>query len=240
MRLRIVSLIFILAGWVPTARADQDSPTNVMSVSATASGSNDRPGQPLLPQLLEITKPWYKGAETNGLSCGVFIDRRSQHEGAPPICHVNIINTTTNLISGCLYLPSEAIIQIELYDSAGQPVKKTPAGNQFGTQWSQSQMRTWLDKRVESRSHNNFIRIFPQIYFPICELSLPTLFELKSAGDYSLRLSLCLDRVYRDEHKNLSFEKIPIPPVSAQVHVLSEDVVPKTSSSGSQTNSSSK
>lgn len=225
MRKIIISIVILLSSLIVEIRADQPSANDVAGNENTQYSN----------ELSETIKFWHKGAATNGLICGLYFNRYENEKLL--ICYVNIINTTTNFFYGCLHLPLEALLKIELYDSQGKPVEKTVAGKRYVV-WTQKQIRGWADE-MSRRGRGGFVMgsFFTLGYG---SFSIPQIFQLKHAGEYTLRLQMRLIQVKQDVSPKIYYETTWLPEVVAKIQILPDDIAPINSVLNGQTNSPAK
>jgi hypothetical protein len=244
MRIKIKLAIVLASSLICGISADQFLMTEPSVTKFRVAVNNQR--VIVDPNLQGMVDSWAKGDATNGLVCGVVFARSDGISERPPIFYVNIINTTTNFISGCLNLPFEAFASIELFDSDGKQATKTTAGQRVGT-WTQKQIEDWFNethrKRSQAMTKSGSITstLFPLLYEQVSgKISIFQMFQLNVAGEYSLHLKMRFVQVAEDASGQFTFQTTWLPEVVARVQIRPEDIPPENLSPSGQTNSSTK
>ena len=167
-----------------------------------------------------------KGAPTNGLYCAVDFITHRRGNGLNSVLYVYVVNPTSNLLEGYLFLPPEASLQLSLSDSQGKPIDKTTAGKQF-VPWTEQQMEASFTNRLRNLSQRAPTRRIspfshPQIYG---DIRLNELFQLTEPGEYTLHVRLLLVQDHNpDLFGKRQLESIPFPEVAAKVEILPQDI----------------
>ena len=197
------------------------------------------------PEMQDTVDSWFKGKATNGLVCAVNFDRPYGNKKSP-LFNVAVINATTNFIHAFLKVPLEASANIELLDPKGKPVAKTEAGKQINP-WSDQQITDWFNDLLEKRSHfqakSGSITgtFFPLLDFQVRgEVSLPHLFQLKQAGEYTLHLKMKVAFTRLNTAGKIEMNIFWLPEVVAKVQIRPEDIPLENRPATSQTNSPAK
>ena len=169
----------------------------------------------------------YHGATTNGLSCDVEISRRFSIRAGQnfPACNVYIFNKTTNNLNGFLKLPIEALYQIELFDVAGKPVKKSEAGAKYLI-WSEQQVCDWVvAQSVPNQIYGDweYFRLPANEKRPHNSFGISNLFELKQPGEFTLHFKMRLLKNVPSS-TGLHYATTWLPDVVAKVQIRPEDI----------------
>lgn len=233
MRTIILSLsITVLSGVLVTdVVADQQPVTNATAGAANTTASEsvatNKKGFHVDHDMQSMIDSWPKGAKTNGLYCAIELasfEHRPQGKEWPPVCCINVVNTTANDVSDCLKLPLASLLQIELFDSQGKPVEKTATGKQFGS-WTQKQIKDWFDEMQRIRWRGRYFRVPGLLYAQIGNpFSISQAFQVKQSGEYTLHLSLRLIQSKQDRSDQLS--TIVLPEVITKVQIRPNDIPP--------------
>lgn len=176
------------------------------------------------PEYQKIFNSWPKGAETNGLVCAVFFDRPIGIKEIPPILYVYVVNTTTNWVHACLNLPREVLFKIKLFDPQGKEVKRTVEGEKF-VDWTQKQIEDWYGEQLRVRWSGRGFSLAPLNSTQVKNgISLPDVFQLSQAGEYTFHLQMPLIQVKQDTSGRGSFKTTWLPEVVAKVQIRHEDI----------------
>src|ERR1700677_1015772 len=131
----------------------------------------------------DMINTWPQGLPTNGLFCAIQIIDSNAQPKKHPIGYVNAVNTTTNFYRSLLNLPQEASMQIDLFDSKGNPVEKTAKGQSYKP-WSQEQIEQWRLERIKTNPRRLYYEVWGMNCQQVGSLTIPDLFELKEPGGY--------------------------------------------------------
>jgi hypothetical protein len=193
------------------------------------------------PSLQKMIDSWAKGAETNGIVCGISFTPSFGKRSS--VFYVNLINTTTNFIRGLLRIPIDGRANIDLLDSEGKPVPKTDAGIKVGV-WTDQQIKDWFENNREKPwpfGHKESKGI-ADILFPLwpvqigAGISLPQLFQIKQAGEYTLHFQMRVAQTRVDTSGKIELNIFWLPEVVTKVQVSHEDITPPNLLLNSQTN----
>ena len=224
---KIFLVIMIFIGICFVTNADgQSMVTNGTGTMANSVVGTNRPISRLYddPDLQKMIDSMDKGAETNGLVCAIYVSRPSGAKDLLPTICVNVINTTTSWVHGGLNLPREVLFKIKMYDSHGVEVKRTKEGERF-EDWSQGQIEEWFREQVRLRRKGRWIDVAPLNYAQVGgRISLPELFQLEEAGEYTLHLRMPLIQVQKKASGKFIYKTTWLPEVVAKVQILPEDI----------------
>ena len=147
--------------------------------------------------------------------------------GKSPVCCVNLSNNRIGDFARnktnqdyFLNMPRENLFAIELLDASGKPVGKTATGSQFGLPLTDKQVTDWYDKALNPTNtsrHETFIYSFPHEAFQIGFFSIPEMFEIKEAGEYTLHVRMRL--IQRSQ-------LVWLPEATGKVVIRPEDILP--------------
>jgi hypothetical protein len=166
-------------------------------------------------------------ADTNGLSCTVVLSYfYPEPKVRPPVCFVNGINESTNLVRG-LNMPPTNLFSIELFDPNGKPVERTAEGKMFGLPLTQKQIEDWCNKMTKRRWRNGLFYLSKNTPPPgvsISGFSIPQAFQIRNPGEYTLRLRMRLIQLRMDASGHRYFPVGWLPEVVAKVQIRPEDI----------------
>ena len=168
---------------------------------------------------------FFYGASSNGLVCGLWITRERFNSAAPiPTCLVLVTNQTTNEFSfAYLSMPATNLFSIEMFDSNGKPVVKTPLGKMFGLPLTQKQISDWFnDKHWQIIRHGRAWGIDPLSEEQTRSFSIPEAFEIKEAGEYTLHVHMRL--IGNGPDASGQFPITWLPKAVAKVQIRPEDI----------------
>ena len=162
------------------------------------------------------------GAATNGLACGLVPLRDGENRSLAVLVYA--VNTTSNVVSGCIRPSLENVLDINAFDSAGKPIEKTTLGSKFGRFMSTGQIEKWhRNNRQTSYYQREGAYFIPP---PGCQLGrvpLRELFEFTKPGDYTIRVKLCV--IHRGSSASVgSYELLYLPEVSAVFRLDRSDI----------------
>ena len=116
-----------------------------------------------------------------------------------PICYVYLGN---NRVPGSsfdkancdfyLNMPPERLFDIELIDPIGTLVAKTAKGLQFGLPLTSQQIIDWNSEMMARRWRSRLLMICPGQSRMVGVFSIPEMFEIKQAGEYTLHVRMRL------------------------------------------------
>ncbi len=176
----------------------------------------------------------YQGAsDTNGLAFGFSTEiyvHNKKHITTQYWAY--ICNQSTN---GFYYwhdsnvFPQKKLI-VELFDSKGHPVKKTPAGNQYTnaidvkqlTEIAKNRYRLWTTGRARTTGFSPLAansKLFPFFSFNPSEL-----FDLRQPGEYTLHMQIPLIERGGNNESSPEIKVIWLPEVVARVQIYSEAI----------------
>lgn len=140
-------------------------------------------------QSSKATNGWFSILKISNLA-----DRTSLQPA--PICYVSVPNITTNRIMLWDGVRGEAYSTIELINSNGELVPKTGRGKMIGTCFTDQQIKEMVKVRyqqwVAGKTRTpGFVSILPEESFKFA-FSLPQMFEIKEAGEYTLKFQTCI------------------------------------------------
>ena len=158
--------------------------------------------------------------------------------GKPPICIVQLgdnrggnfaINKTN--CDFFLNLPTTDLFSVDLFDISGKPVGKSQRGLQFGLPITGQQIADWFGKamnRTNRYQRDAIHMICPHESLQVGVFSIPDLFEIKQAGEYTLhvRMRLIMSGQYYAW----------LPEATGQVRIRPEDIPPLALPQLGQTN----
>lgn len=241
MRILII-LVIVLLKILATKGVAQSATNNNVVISSNMSAIG--------ADMQSVYNSWDKGAPTNGIVCAISF--APALEKRTPIFYVNLINTTTNYIRGLLVIPIQNRANLELLDSEGKTVQKTDAGKEFGV-WSDQQMKDWFEDNREkpplfpwSRKSVRDTKGIAVMLFPLLDaqvsygIGLLQLFQLKKAGEYTLRFQMRVAQTKIDPSGKIELNIFWLPEVIAKVQIRPEDVPPLDLPPKVQTNSPTK
>jgi hypothetical protein len=185
----------------------------------------------------EMISRWFKGAETNGMSCAVtFLGAGPEC----PVCYVSLINDTTNNVYG-VFRPSPGMLfDVELFDSKSNSMAKTEVGKTYGQPLTQQQLNDWFEKHMD-RHGEELQRVPPSMVIsPFSEFSISEVFLLQKPGEYTLHLRMRLMQHQQDASGHFYFSVMWLPAVVADFHLRPEDIPPTNLPLNHQTNSLAK
>ena len=200
-------------------------------------------------------------AVSTNVFCTLSIDPINSWNAWPsPICSVRLCNSTDSKLSG-LQLSAEKLFDVNLVDTNGQFVKKTEYGKQFGQALTQKQLNDWVIP-IRITGHISagwfFVPFGPgaQHWVDVGNFSIPKVFELTHAGEYTLHMRMRLIQSCISDQSGMIrtnildaqqlgagrkmptiFQSIWLPEVTAKVQIPPEDILPENLSPSSQTNS---
>jgi len=188
------------------------------------------------PDIKFMIDTWPQGPSTNGFSCALQFVRPAGDRGLLPICYVNIINATTNMVRSGLNLPREVLLQVDLYDAVGKAAEKTSAGKLFSP-WTPKEIDDWFHKQVQENRRGRFFGLFPFSYTQINCFRVPEVFQLKTPGLYTLHVRMPLIQSKADASGNVHLETLWLPEVVTAIQIRPEDISSTAGAAGLQTNS---
>jgi len=233
MKTEMFLLILALGGAFRANSAEQASATNAPVKASTnwqdfQMDADDR----------AMIDSWPKGLPTNGLFCALQLDRPVGAKERP-VCYAYVVNQTTNFFRTILNLPREVLYQVELFDSEGKPVEKTPAGKQFTT-WTQNQIEDWLREQLRARWHGKFIMVLPVNYYQVGTFGIPEIFQLTRPGEYMLHLRMQLVEAKWDTSEKFHLQTKWLPEVVAKIQIRPDDIPQPNPPPPGQTNAPAK
>lgn len=181
-------------------------------------------------------------ADTNRISCALWIlNDHPFYEGEKlPACGIWFINKSTNANNSFLALPRQAMCELALFDPAGNPVEKTAAGKEYGT-WTTNQIKDWFYHPKANQRAWRFFSIWPtstNAIGPIwSNFSIPEIFQLKHAGEYTLHVHVRLARHEKNASEKVNLMITWLPEAVAKVQIRPEDVPLENRPTIDQTNS---
>ena len=162
-------------------------------------------------------------SDTNGLDCGLRITNDRAGIGLrTPTFEVLANSKATNYVPAYWAHYPTNYLEIELLDSTGKPVKRTPAGELYKQFPSQEQVEEAFLKCYRY-SHRRTVQGFTSIGCLFTRLSLPDLFELKQPGEYTLKVRMRLLERNLDKPLKSKFTITPLPEVTAKIQIRRED-----------------
>jgi hypothetical protein len=206
----------------------------------TNSMAGTPPTQVRDPDLQNAINSWAKGAETNGIVCGISFAPYTEKES--PIFYVNLINQTTNFVRGLLRMPLEAYAHFDLLDAGGKSVPKTETGAKVGT-WTDQQVIHWCERLLKSAKGKKQPKGYSDILFPLLPetvssgISIPRMFQLKQPGDYTLHFRMCVVQAEVAPSREIDLKMFWMPEAVADVPIRPADIGLSDSPSHSETNS---
>lgn len=182
------------------------------------------------------------GISTNGLFCRLEIGSGPDGSNRKlPLCRVWVANTSINSFLKCWKACPTNYLSIELFDSGGKPVEKSAAGRHYGASPNVKQLmelrKTLTSAKLSGRGgpRTIYVQIPPSSPgWEFASFSIAELFELKQAGEYSMRVQM---RLIREPSKD-QFTFTPLPEVIAKIQIRAADIVGRHAPLG-QTNSPS-
>jgi hypothetical protein len=214
MKNQLISLMFLSAFMLYT------------SVGISQSNLSVQKMQEVQGQWVAEEKEVQAKKDTNGLSCVFYISNRPLNSGqTPPVCILHIKNMTTNILKCWGGFYGETYSKIELLNTNGDLIKKTTEGKGIGTRVDDVKIREMIDERyknyVEGHSRTpGYIIARPGENAGGIMFSIPQLFEIKTAGEYTLKIQTCLIQSIGGENynPNLKITWFPELVVPIQIH----------------------
>lgn len=166
---------------------------------------------------------------TNGLKCVLWMSDRPWYMGQqPPACKVCVITTTTNHFDWCWkgYLGyTTNYLEIELMDFSGKPVQRTALGSNYTHFPSQPQVdASFTDYLKGNRRMRHFtsLRFEPDLpLHQFTSFSIPELFQIKEAGEYTLRVHIRL--LQKPNGRGPGWTITPVPEVVIKIQIRSNE-----------------
>ena len=160
-------------------------------------------------------------------SIGLSIGSGFHDFGKSPVCFVELSNNRIGNFARnqtnqdyFLNMPRENLFAIELLDASGKPVGKTDSGSQFGLPLTDKQVTDWYNKSISHanpRRSATLIAILPHEALPVGFFSIPEMFDIKEAGEYTLHVRMRLIM-------NMQF--VWLPEATSKVQIRPEDILP--------------
>ena len=223
----------------------------IFSQSCSKAETNKTDGQTIITtknlatnQLIWLAdeKSFQGDKDTNGWACELRISNRPWLSNQnPPMCGVSINNVSTNLLHCWAGLFGSTYSRIELLDSKGEPVEKTPEGKQIGTWTDAKQIQEMVKNRFQELNRgrartDGFVPLRPGRSVGIA-FSMPDLFVLKESGEYTLKVQTCLIQRVGGEEYDPQLKITWLPEVTTGIQIRSLDIPPVKLPPNAQTNS---
>lgn len=162
---------------------------------------------------------------TNGwfsiLKISNWADRTSLQPA--PVCYVSIPNITTNKLKVWDGVHGETYSRIELVNSNSHLVAKTDRGKMIATCFDDQQIKETVKIRYQQWVAGNvrtpgFTVILPGESSKF-GFSIPQMFEIKEAGEYTLKIQTCLIQKTGGEEFNPALQIIWLPETVVRVAI---------------------
>jgi len=198
----------------------------VSTLAASDISTNDEISNPPFSAIISQTSAGvlYHGDSTNGLGCNLEVTTGRFEQGQSiPTCLVYVYNQTTNNFH-FINLLRETLFNIELLDSSGKPVERTPVGQAYKTWWTEKQINDWIHAEIRKGGTDRmFWSVWSNDSTQHGYFGIPELFKVKVAGEYTLNFKM---RLMRNTQDSTGVHQITtwLPEVIAKVQIRPEDV----------------
>jgi hypothetical protein len=160
-------------------------------------------------------KAYHGQADTNGLACKVYFSGFALSPSQqPPVCVVLVTNETTNTSHNYWRSFPTNYLKIELLDSSRNPTKKTPEGEKYEASITEGELVKIFYSKRNWRS--GIVKIHPT-ETQFASFSIPELFEVKEAGEYTLHVQMRLIQVWPE------FKITWLPEATAEIQIQTND-----------------
>jgi len=208
-----IVLLVVIINFLSQGRGETNKVVSLKSVASNNSTTN-RPSWSVKYTACEGS------TDTNGLSCNL----RVENDQGNPLCTIDINNKSTNAFLKCWNIYRVAYLKIDLLDSEGKLIDKTELGKQCGTIPDQQQWEVLAhDRRVEwssgqARTPGLGVLVAKQDHQYGTHFYISDLFELKRAGEYTLRVQIPLVQLVGSK-----FQITWLPEIAGKIQIRSSD-----------------